>query len=279
MLKRHNHRLNAQIDLEFSSFYALKKNVPLIQPMIDFLLQQQQALMKFSFLHRHEILNHYHQWFDRLRFVEKPNHTIPTSNLAFAIKNYLHHQPIKQWGSDSEFEQDGFLLIRLIGFLALQRKNEKPFPLTKNPQFNRWEMFARLTHQHPRSLAAAYLYTYWIQALKSKRTRGTPIVQKQLFRNIVKASLKALAHHQEWSRQIPYFAQLFQSRKSSLLNLESMVEETLPNNHYVVDNLISIAFIVLKRKSAKHAIQLMQKYVPENMVVLMASIDLEQCLY
>ncbi len=279
MLKRHNHRKITLPDLTFSSFMKYSHFFTFISQIIDLLHHQHIALNKYPFLHRHEMMNQYQQWLDRLRFVEDPNHPIPTANLTIAIKQYLHHQPLKLWGSLSELEQDSFLLFRLIGYVTYFNKLSKTFILKIPRYLNQWELFVRLTHQHPRSLASGYLMTYWIHALKTNKKTGTLKTKRQRFRNIVLASLKSLERHPYWGNQVPYFAQLFQSRKTKLLNIETMPETILPKNDYIVDNLLCIAYLLLKRQSKKQFLIIVEKLFSKQTGIVFSSLYLEEYLY
>jgi hypothetical protein len=279
MLNRYNHRKITSTDLPFSSLLKYEKLFPLIPNILDLLHHQHLALNKFPYLHRHEIMNQYHQWFDRLRFVQDPSHLIPTSNLTLAISQYLHHEPITLWGSLSELEQDSFLLLRLIGYGVNFKKLPTNFFLNTPRYLHHWEMFVRLTHQHARSLASGYLMTYWIHALKTHTKTGTLNSKKQRFRATVLASLKSLERHPYWGNQVPYFAQLFQSRKTKLLNIESMPETILPKNDYIVDNLLGVAYLLLKRQSKKQFLSMMQQLYSKQTGIVICGLYLEEYLY
>lgn len=279
MSHRHNHRHYTPLDLSFFSFHLYLKTFPFLNHIIDFLQYQHWAFKKHPYLHRHQIMNHYQQWYDRLRFVENPLHPLPTSNLKIAIRHYLYHRPASSWGSLSELNQDSFLFFRVIGYMLSNKKWPQTKPLKVKRIRNQWELFVRMTHQHPRSIAAGYLLTYWMHALRTQVKVGTISLRKRRFREVILASLKALKSQNTLMTQVPYFAQLFQSRDGQTLNIESMPESVLPRNDYVVDNLLCIAYVLLKRTSKRQMIEQLKSLFPKQSAVIFSSLVLAHYLY
>lgn len=278
MLKRNNHRLDHQQHFNFDFINRDLKTFPEIQYAIPFLQQQVSTLKSYPYLHRHALMNSYHQWYDLQRFTTSSSNFIPKFNLTIAIQNYLLHQPVERWGSASEFDQDGLILLRLIAFYAAHQTNTWIKPRLQKTKVN-WNMFVRMTHQHPRSLAAAFLWSYWIETIRKLNKNQLLKNPKHYFRTVVIDSIDALEKDSSLASQTPYFAQLFRSRKTNQLNLESMEPDALKNHHYVVDNLIAVVYIILKRSSHSQMKQFLLSHFSNQGVIVITTLYLEQLLY